>query len=144
MAQVPEVELRDILLSNSSFGPNEITIILRKVCNDYSQYPNLKDVTGVLESQHERSPATSVRLGVCQYMIGNYAAAIATLENADGGALAYFYQGKAHFGLENFDKAIECYESAQRAGYNGAKQSLFGKWFSLRFHTCKHENALNA
>ncbi len=118
MAQVPEIELRDILLSNSSFGPNEISVILRKVCNDYSQYPNLKDVTSVLESQPERTPATSVRLGVCQYMIGNYEAAIATLENADGGALAYFYQGKAHFALENFDKAIECYESAQRAGYN--------------------------
>ena len=66
MAQVSEIELRDILLSNSSFGPNEISIILRKVCNDYSQYPNLKDVTGVLESQLERTPATSVRLGVCK------------------------------------------------------------------------------
>jgi DNA-directed RNA polymerase subunit alpha len=118
MAQVPEIELRDILLSNSSFGPNEISVILRKVCNDYSQYPNLKDVTGVLESQLERTPATSVRLGVCQYMIGNYESAIVTLQNADGGALAYFYQGKAYFALDNFDKATECYESAQRAGYN--------------------------
>lgn len=118
MAQVPETELKDILLSNSSFGPNEITVILTKVCNDYSQYPNLKDVTGMLESQLERTPATSVRLGVCQYMIGNYEAAIATLENADGGALAYFYQGKAQFSLKDFDKATECYESAQRAGYN--------------------------
>ncbi len=33
MAQVPEIELRDILLSNSSFGPNEISVVLRKVCN---------------------------------------------------------------------------------------------------------------
>ncbi len=90
MAQVPEIELKDILLSNSSFGPNEITFILTKVCNDYSQFPNLKEVTGVLESQLERTPAASVRLGVCQYMIGNYETAIATLENAYGGALAYF------------------------------------------------------
>jgi DNA-directed RNA polymerase subunit alpha len=106
------------LLSNSSFGPNEISVISNRICNDYSQYPNLKDVTAVLESQHERTPATSVRLGVCQYMIGNYEAAIATLENADGGALAYFYQGKSHFALENYDKACEAFEAAQRAGYN--------------------------
>ena len=115
MAQVPEIELKDILLSNSSFGPNEITFILTKVCNDYSQFPNLKEVTGVLESQLERTPAASVRLGVCQYMIGNYETAIATLENADGGALAYFYQGKSQFALHNWDKAVECYESAQRS-----------------------------
>ncbi|MFT5302707.1 MAG: DNA-directed RNA polymerase subunit alpha [Mariniblastus sp.] len=118
MTQVPEIELRDILLSNSSFGPSEISVILRKVCNDYSQYPNLKEVTGELESQLERTPATSVRLGVCQYMIGNYESAIATLLNADGGALAYFYQGKAYFALDNFDKSTECFESAQRSGYN--------------------------
>jgi DNA-directed RNA polymerase subunit alpha len=119
MAQVPEIELKDILLSNSSFGPNEITFILTKVCNDYSQFPNLKEVTGVLESQLERTPATSVRLGVCQYMIGNYETAIVTLDNADGGALAYFYKGKSQFALHNWDKAIECYELAQTTGYNG-------------------------
>ena len=118
MAQIPELELKDILLSNSSFGPNEISVISNRICNDYSQYPSLKDVTAVLESQPERTPATSVRLGVCQYMIGNYQAAIATLENADGGALAYFYQGKAHFELEDYAKACEAFESAQKAGYN--------------------------
>ncbi|MFT5301757.1 MAG: DNA-directed RNA polymerase subunit alpha [Mariniblastus sp.] len=118
MAQVPEIELKDILLSNSSFGPNEISVILTKVSNDYSQYPNLKEVTGVLESQTERTPATSVRLGVCQYMIGNYESAIETLANSDGGALAYFYQGRAHFALEKHDLATECFESAQKAGYN--------------------------
>ncbi|MDG1874082.1 MAG: DNA-directed RNA polymerase subunit alpha C-terminal domain-containing protein [Mariniblastus sp.] len=118
MTQVPELELKDILLSNSSFGPNEIAIISNRICNDYSQFPNLRDVTQVLESQTERSPATSVRLGVCQYMIGNYAAAIETLANADGGALAYFYQGKSQFALNNFEKAIEAYDSAQKAGYN--------------------------
>ena len=118
MTQVPEIELKDILLSNSSFGPNEISVISSRICNDFSQFPNLKDVTQVLESQTERSPATSVRLGVCQYLTGDFETAITTLGNADGGALAYFYQGKSHFALENFDEAIAAYESAQKAGYN--------------------------
>ena len=124
MTQIPEVELKDILLSNSSFGPNEIGVISQRVSNDYSQFPNLRDVTQQLESQMDRTPATSVRLGVCQYMIGNYEAAIATLQNADGGALAYFYQGKSYFALENYDKACECFESAQKAGYNADRCQL--------------------
>lgn len=118
MSLVPEVELKDILLSNSTFGPNEISFISNRISNDYSQFPNLRDATQQLESQVERSPATSVKLGVCQYLTGHYSDAINTLENADGGALALFYQGKAHFALASYDKAIGCYESAKGAGYN--------------------------
>ncbi len=118
MTQVPELELKDILLSNSSFGPNEIATISQKVCNDYSQYPNLRDITDEMENRTERTPAEAVRLGVCQYLLGRYSSAIATLGNSDGGALAYFYQGKAQYGLGAYDKAIGCYESAQKAGYN--------------------------
>jgi DNA-directed RNA polymerase subunit alpha len=118
MTQVPEIELKDILLSNSSFGPNEIALISVRICNDYSQYPNLRDVTDQMEGRMERTPAESVRLGVCQYLLGRYSSAIKTLENSDSGALAYFYQGKSHFALASYDKAIECYESAQKAGYN--------------------------
>lgn len=118
MSLVPEVELRDILLSNSSFGPNEISFISNRISNDYAQFPNLRDATQALESQVDRSPATSVKLGVCQYLIGHYSDAIKTLENADGGALALFYKGKAHFALGGYDTAIQCYEAAKGAGYN--------------------------
>ena len=116
--QIPEIELKDMLLSNSSFGPNEIAVISNRICNDFSQYPNLRDVTEQMESQMERTPAEAVRLGVCQYLLGRYTESIATLGNSDGGALAYFYQGKAHFSLGAFDKSIASYESAQKAGYN--------------------------
>ena len=118
MAQAPELELKDLLLSNSSFGPNEISFIRRRVCNDYSQLGELKDVTAELESQTDRTPAAAVRFGICLFMLGRYSEAIEILGNADGGALAYFYQGKCHFALGAQDKAQECYESAQKAGYN--------------------------
>ena len=109
-------ELRDIVLSNNSFGPNEIAIISRKISDDYQQFPILRDLTSELEAQTSRSPASSVRLGVYQYLLGRYRAAISTLENADGGALAYFYQGRSHFSLENYVRSIECYEMAKKAG----------------------------
>lgn len=114
MTQIPEIELKDILLSNSSFGPNEIAIISNRICNDFSQFPNLRDVTDQMGSRLERTPAESVRLGVCQYMLGRYSSAISTLENSDGGALAYFYQGKSHFSLGAYDRAIASYESRKK------------------------------
>ncbi|MEM7455015.1 MAG: DNA-directed RNA polymerase subunit alpha C-terminal domain-containing protein [Planctomycetota bacterium] len=114
----PQPELKDILLSNSSFGPNEIVYISTRISNDYTQFPQLRDLTQELENQVDRSPASSVRLGVCQYLLGRYQDAIRTLENADGGALAHFYQGKSHFSLTNTERAVECYNSAQTAGYD--------------------------
>ena len=119
MSQAPEVELKDLLLSNSSFGPSEIQFISGRISNDFSQFPALKEVTQQLESQIDRTPATNVRLGICQFLLGRYEDAINTLGNADGGALAYFYQGRGHFALNRFEKAIECYESAKTAGYDG-------------------------
>lgn len=118
MSQVIDVQLKDILLSNSSFGPKEIDIIADRICNDYSQYPQLREITQELEEQTERTPATSVRLGICQYLLGRYEDAIETLSSADGGALAYFYQGRSNFFLKNNDLAITCYESAKTAGYD--------------------------
>ena len=35
-----DLELKDILLSNSSFGPSEIKFIPTRIANDYSQFPN--------------------------------------------------------------------------------------------------------
>ena len=124
MNPVPELELKDILLSNSSFGPNEIDFIANRISNDYTQFPILRDITQQLESQMDRTPATNVRLGVCQYLLGKYQHAIDTLTNADGGALAYFYQGRANFALTNYDRAINCYESAKTAGYDGDRCML--------------------
>jgi DNA-directed RNA polymerase subunit alpha len=118
MTQVPELELKDMLLSNSSFGPKEIAYISRRISNDYTQFPILREVVDIMSNQPDRSPAASVRLGVCQYLLGNYSNAISTLENSDSGALAYFYRGKAQFALASYPKAIESYEKAQKAGYD--------------------------
>ncbi len=118
MSQAPEIDLKDILLSNSSFGPSEIAFISDRISNDYSQFPALRDVSQQLESQMDRTPATNVRLGICQFILGRYDEAISTLGNADGGALAYFYQGRGHFAQNRYAEAVTCYESAKTAGYD--------------------------
>lgn len=119
MAQGLETDLRDIVLSNNSFGPNEIAMINGAIGREYTQFGILRDSVAELESREERTPATAVRLGVCYYILGRYQESIATLKNADGGALAHFYIGQCHLALEQYEDAIQSYEAAQKAGYSG-------------------------
>ncbi|MEX1039450.1 MAG: DNA-directed RNA polymerase subunit alpha C-terminal domain-containing protein [Pirellulaceae bacterium] len=119
MVQGLDFDLKSVVLTNSTFGPEEIRQIRRHVGKDYNGYTTLRDSVAELEQQaEERSPATNVRLGVCQYILGRFRHAVETLSNADGGALAHFYLGKAYFALQDYDKSIQGYQSSQTAGYN--------------------------
>lgn len=118
MSQVADFDIRQVVVSNSGFGPNEIKEIVQSISSDYNNYRVLRDSVQELAQQEGRTPAASVRLGVCQYLLGNYTDAVQTLKNADGGALTYFYLGKAHLTLENYQDAYTAFESAERAGYN--------------------------
>jgi len=105
-------------MSNSSFGPLEIAEIVERINEDYSHFNELRDLAYQLQDQPDRSPATNVRLGVSQYMLGKYRQAIETLSHADSGALAFFYMGKSHFCLNEYRNAIDRFEAAQTAGYD--------------------------
>jgi DNA-directed RNA polymerase subunit alpha len=118
MTQMTEFDFKDIVLSNNSFGPKEIAFIIRRISDDFSQFATLRDLTMQLESDENRTPAATVRLGVCLYLLGRYTLAVNTLKNADGGALAYFYMGKSYLSLGQYDDSINAYESAQKAGYD--------------------------
>jgi DNA-directed RNA polymerase subunit alpha len=111
-------DIRDIVLSNSSFGPQEITNITRAVSDDLSQYAVLRDAVNELESRVEQTPASATRLGVCMYLLGRWERAEQVLSKADGGALAFFYLGKAKCELGRYREAGSCYESAKTAGYD--------------------------
>ncbi|MFV1968899.1 MAG: DNA-directed RNA polymerase subunit alpha C-terminal domain-containing protein [Pirellulaceae bacterium] len=120
MSQVAglDVDLKEIVLSNTSFGPAEIGRLSNAIAQDYGLFGMLRDAVAELEAREDRSPATAVRLGVCYYVLGRFSTATNTLSSADGGAVAQFYLGKSHFALSKFEEAIECYESAKVAGYN--------------------------
>ncbi len=118
MAQGTETDLKQVVLSGGPFGPQEIKQIINAVAEDQSQYRELRDAIGELELREDRSPAASVRLGVCYYLLGRYAAAIEALKAGDGGALAHFYLAKTYFAQGHYDAAIAAYASAAKAGYN--------------------------
>jgi DNA-directed RNA polymerase subunit alpha len=119
MVPVVHSDLRDIVLSNSTFGPREITQLTSTIADDFNQFSALRDAVAELETREDRSPAAAVRLGVCYFLLGRYRQAQETLSSADGGALAHFYLGKTKFALGDYPGAIKAYESAKKAGYNG-------------------------
>lgn len=112
------VDIRDIVLSNSTFGPREIAQISQAVAEEYSQFGVLRDAVAELEAREDQTPASAVRLGVCQFLLGRYRQALETLRSADGGALAHFYMGKCLFSLGRYEEAIKAYQAAKTAGYN--------------------------
>ena len=118
MTQALEFDLKEVVLSNASFGPQEIKQILQVISEDHGKFSLLRDAVAELEVREDRSPATAVRLGVCFYLLGRTERSLETLRNADGGALAHFYMGKCLFSLERYQEAREHFEKASTAGYD--------------------------
>jgi DNA-directed RNA polymerase subunit alpha len=113
------VDVRDIVLSNNTFGPREISQLMQVIAEDYQQFGVLRDAVAELEVREDRTPAAAVRLGVCQFVLGRYRQSIETLRSADGGALAHFYIGRSQFSLGHYPEAIKSFAAAKTAGYNG-------------------------
>jgi len=79
MSQLLDFDLRDTVLSDGSFGPNEIVRITKAVSDDATKLTLLRDSAAELKMREIHTPASSVRLGVCQYLLGNYEDAVSTL-----------------------------------------------------------------
>src|SRR4051794_17275857 len=107
MSTVTTSPIKQIVLSNSSFGPQDVQHIVDAISEEGTNFRTLREAVSELEAHEELSPASQVRLGVCYYLLGRYQVALETLRNGDGGALALFYIGKTYFALEQYDKAQE-------------------------------------
>jgi DNA-directed RNA polymerase subunit alpha len=117
MSQAVESDVKEIVLSNGPFGPQEIQRLMHAISEDFSQYRVLRDAVAELEVREDRTPASAVRLGVCYFLLGRYQAAAQTLKSADGGAVAHFYLGKAQAAMEQYAEAAASYAAAKKAGY---------------------------
>jgi len=131
MSQGTEFDVKQTVLLNGSFGPEEIKGLLEAISLDMSQYRVLRDAVDELRIKDDLSPAGKVRLGVCMYILGRFQDAMETLRQGDGGALAHFYVAKSHFANEEYDAAIEAYQAAQGAGYDSDACAL-GRSEALR------------
>jgi len=120
MVTAARLDIRDTITGNGPFGPAEIRGLIEALAGDPAAHRDLRAAVKELESQADRSPAASVKLGVCQHLLGRAKDALDTLKSGDGGALALFYQGLAHAAHSAHDKAREAFEAARKAGYDAA------------------------
>jgi DNA-directed RNA polymerase subunit alpha len=118
VANTQEFDLKHTVLSDGAFGPREIAELSEAISNDFTQFGILREAVAELESKDNLAPAGRVRLGVCQYLIGQPHSAIESLKKGDGGALAHFYLAKSYFALGEYETALKSYSMAQTAGYN--------------------------
>jgi DNA-directed RNA polymerase subunit alpha len=120
MVATARIDIRDLITGSGPFGPSEVKAVLELLGTDAAAHRDLRSAVRDLESVPERSPASSVKLGVCQRLLGKARDALETLKTGDGGALALFHQGLAHVAEGAHDKACELFESARKAGYDAA------------------------
>jgi DNA-directed RNA polymerase subunit alpha len=112
------LDIRELVTGTGPFGPTEIRGLTQSLAADASAHRDVRAAVRELEQLTDRSPAASVRLGVCQYLLGRYREALDTLRSADGGALALYHQGLSHAALEAFDKARDAFDAAKKSGYD--------------------------
>lgn len=117
----PEIDVKQLVLYSNSFGPREIEQLLSEVSRDLKKFDLLKEAVQELQSKalDEQSPASLVKLGVCQYHMGAYREALESLKGGDGGALAQYYFAKIYAAEKEYEEAITAYNVAHKAGYNG-------------------------
>jgi DNA-directed RNA polymerase subunit alpha len=132
VAAAGDFDLKQAVLLNGTFGPQEIDAIVQSIATDFSQYRVLRDAVAELAEREDQSPASMVRLGVCHYLLGRYNRALEALRHGDGGALAHFYTAKVLFALERFEEAAQSYLAARNAGYRGDDCAL-GRAEALRY-----------
>ena len=57
MTEAAVFDVRDMVVSNHSFGPSEINQLCKTISDDYSQLGVLRDAVGELQQNQDRSPA---------------------------------------------------------------------------------------
>ena len=132
MAPTVDFDLRQTVLVNGPFGPNEVRQMAAAIEFDHANYAVLRDAVNELQAKTDHTPASNVRLGVCLYLLGRYYRAIEVLKQGDGGAMVRFYLGKCYTARQQYDLAEESCQAAAAAGYD-AGQCALGRVEALRY-----------
>jgi len=123
----PDFDLKRTVVMDGPFGPQETERLAYVLSTDVTQVEALRNAVDELNAEksgNKLSPAGHVRLGVAYYLLGLYEAALVSLKEGDGGALALFYLAKTRFALSQFAESqfstdqLACllYSNTQEAG----------------------------
>ncbi len=114
-----QIDLRELIIGNQAFGPSDVAAIRQAIVDNHLNFIELRDAVRELEQVEGLTPAARTKLGVCQYLQGQFKVANETLSAADGGAMALYYAARCAFELGDYDAAAARYDQAKRSGYDG-------------------------
>jgi len=120
MAVSDTIDVTDMITGTGPFGPSELRQLCEGLAEGGDMFRSLRLAVRDLEGTSDRSPASTVRLGVGQYLLGRFSDAIDTLKAADGSAMALYYLGRSQAASEAYDDAATAFRGAGRAGYDKA------------------------
>jgi DNA-directed RNA polymerase subunit alpha len=131
MPQAMDLDVKDFLLSAGSFGPPEARQLVEAISADPSRIRPLREAVQQLEEKEDNSSVAKTRLGLCYFLLGRYTLASDALASADG-PVAKYYLARSQFALEQFQKAIDNYIAAEKAGFDPGLCQL-GRAEALRY-----------
>ena len=70
MSPTATLDIRDLVTGTGPFGPGEIRQLLEGLGADPAIHRDLRIAVQELEAAGDRSPAASVKVGVCQQLLG--------------------------------------------------------------------------
>ena len=66
------IDLKEVVLSNNSFGPSDVGSIRTAVSENYGHFGELRDAVNEMEADDLLSPAGKTKMGVCQFLLGKF------------------------------------------------------------------------
>ena len=123
------LDLKDLVLTNNSFGPSDVGEIQSAIAENYGHFGELRDAVGEMEAEEALPPASTTKMGVCLFLLGRFKDALQTLQNADGSALALFYQALLPGGDQNV-WSPQMLNQARQVRTGDLKDPLFHKLVS--------------
>ncbi len=114
------------LLDREPFDASAVLDLQEVLGRDPSRYVTLRDAAAAIAEREsdKMKPATHLRLGIADCLLGRYRASLEHLTKAGDQGLAHHFRGIALENLQRWDDAIEAFADAVNAGYEPKRSEL--------------------
>ena len=112
------VNLKDLVVSSTLFGPKEVKQITDAIAADFSNYRQLRDAVQELESAQSTTPAAPRSWGCVISCWAGTAWPTRCYGRLTAGHLAQFYLGRTCSARGHYEEAVKAFHDAAKAGYD--------------------------
>ena len=125
MAEVMTTDVRAIM-DRDPFDASAVADLREVLGRDPSRYKTLRDSVQAIQEREKGAmkPASHLRLGVADVLLGQYNRSLDHLGKAGDNGLALFFRGLAFENLEKWADAASAFASAAKAGYEPKRSEL--------------------